>query len=171
MKKKVLWILSITTSVIIFSMFFVTEIGGIQTISTSKETYSVGEEINIHFKDFRIVRIACSPEDNSKLQILKNGTTGWSNVNHIISDNAFCIDGNFVFNAPCDHGYYYINPIISKNFTWSRIYEYKGDVDSCLLQKSNEIVNGTMKSYESKNIQPGVYMIKFGNAQKTIEVV
>ena len=59
----------------------------------------------------------------------------------------------------------------SGEYVWnSLIYERKGEVESCLFPETNETLNRTMPSFESSNASPGIYMVKFGNAQTIFEI-
>lgn len=50
-----LYIALIITVVILFSLIYFS-VYGIQTVSTDKKTYSSGEEVRVHWSDFRLVK-------------------------------------------------------------------------------------------------------------------
>jgi hypothetical protein len=170
---KKLHIILIIICVILFSLIYLS-ISGIQTVSTDKKIYYSGEEVKIHWSDFSLEWCSCS---NKVITVFKRETTDWESVQYQLYGfgNSVCVDGKLVgLPYPCD----VIScsfPILnskSGDFSWnSKIYEKKGSVNSCLNPFNNEVRNRTMQSYELKNVPSGKYKIKFGTAEKIIEII
>lgn len=157
--------------IVIFIFYYLSAIG-IQSISSDKELYSSGEEIKIHWSDFSFEWCTCS---NKEIQIFKQEATGWERILYrLLGFSGSCVDGKMVPMAmPCDViSCSFPKPSFDNGeFIWnSKIYEFIGTVDSCLNPYNNEIVNVTMNSYELKNAPSGKYKIKFGTAEKVIEI-
>lgn len=169
---KKLYIIIIVALVIIFAFTYFS-VSGIQTISTDKKTYSVGEEVKIHWSDLSIKRCTNS---NKGIQIFKQETAGWERIEYNLYSfgGGACINGEIVsLPMPSDvFSCSFPKPNFnSGDFSWnSKIYERKGSVDSCLDRYSNEMINIKMQNYESKNVSSGKYKIQFGNASKIIEI-
>jgi hypothetical protein len=145
---------------------------GIQTVSTDKKTYSSGEEVKVHWTDFRIERCTCGDKEGV---IFKYETTGWKRVIYkLYGFSSVCVN-NEVTSVPmhCDVISCSFPKLKSDsgNFSWnSKIYEYKGKATSCLDPFNNEAINKTWYSYEFKDAPSGKYKIAFGSAYKIIEI-
>lgn len=154
-------ILIILFSLVYFSIF------GIQTLSTDKKVYAIGEEIEIHYSDFRLEFCICT---DKVVQIFKDE----QRIQYIMySMESLCVDGRIQgFPMRCDM----ISCSFPKldyskvDFKWDlKLYERTGPVDSCTL--NNEVINRTWMSYELKNASAGKYKIKYGNAVRVIEII
>jgi len=170
MKKKYYWIIGI---IAIFVFIIYLSVSGIQTISTDKNMYSLGEEVKIHWSDFSLQWESC---DFRVIKMYKQEARGWKRISHELytSGSPICVNGEAVGGSyPCDVSSFQFPSKIFKNgdFLWnSKIYEYKGETDSCLDIRNNEIVNYTMNSYEFKEALAGKYKLSFGSAEKVIEI-
>lgn len=169
---KKLYIILIIIFVILLSLIYFS-VSGIQTLSTNKNIYSSGEEIQIHWSDFSLERCSCS---NKGVAIFKQETTGWERVQHQLYGfgSGACVNGEIVgLPMPCDVvSCSFPRPNSeSGDFTWnSQIYERKGSVEFCLNPFNNELINRTMQSYDLKNAPLGKYKITYGSADKIIEI-
>ncbi len=163
--------------VILFGLIYFS-VSGIQTLSTDKKVYSLGEKIQIHWSDFSLEECTCS---NKEIQIFKQETTGWEIVpTQLYGFGGWaCVNGEMIgLPMHCDFGSCrFPKPNFkSGDFTWnSKIYERKGIVESCLNPYSknpynNELINRSMQSYDLKNAIPSKYKISFGSADKIIEI-
>jgi hypothetical protein len=184
------WVLIILVIVIIFIYFYVS---GFQTVSTDKNTYSVGEEIKIHWSDFNLKSCTCSGQN---FQIFKKETTGWKAFQYKLGESypycvndqvesGFVYEGGVLVSFPFPGGGVMCDVVVCSfmkpntengNFSWdSKIYQRKGDVSSCAdlnEKKVQEIspTGGKLENYELKNAPPGKYKIQFRNADKIIEI-
>jgi len=74
----------------------------------------------------------------------------------------------------CDVVSLYPLPLLNSeswDFSWnSKIYERNGSVNSCFNPATNKTINATIPNYELKNAPAGTYKVKFGNAEKIIEI-
>lgn len=169
MKKK--WLIWIIVGVIV--ILFYLSILGIQTLSTNKKVYSQGEKIKINL--FELSMYWCV--GGNELQIFKQETDGWKEIQHDFPEifwKDICLNGGVVPTAMREGGNFCFPMLIfwSDDYSWnSKIYEDKGVVDSCSYSGTNIIANRTMRSFESKNAPPGKYKIKYGIAEKIIEIV
>jgi hypothetical protein len=170
MKKK--YIIIIIVIAVIFSLSYLSTIG-IQTVSTDKNTYSIGEEVKIQWSDFSLDWCTCSNKD---IQIFKQESTEWKRIQYELYGfgGGACVDGKLANLAmPCDIVSCSLPKPNFKNgeFYWnSKTYELIGTVDSCLNPYNNETVNVTVNDYELKNAPSGKYKIVFGNVQEIIEI-
>jgi hypothetical protein len=159
-------LLVIIIGVVYLSMF------GIQTVSTDKQTYIFGEEIKIHWSDLSIRSCSCSTPE---VQIFRQEAGEWVRVQHYLSFfGGACVNGKMGnVGMPCDVVMCTV-PLPgfeSGDYSWnSKIYEGNGSVNSCFNPFTNKTVNETMPSYKLENAPAGTYKIKFGNAEKIIEI-
>ena len=169
MKKKYYWIVGI----VIFALIVYLSASGIQAISTDKNVYSLGEEVKIHWSDFSLQWESCN---SRAVKIYKQEATSWKRISYelLTFGSPACVNGEMSGGAyPCDVSSFQIPSKIfeSGNISWnSKIYEYKGETDSCLDTRKNEIINYTMSSYEFKEAPAGKYKLSFGSAEKIIEI-
>ena len=164
--------LALIAIIVILSGLIYFSVSGIQTVSTDKKIYSLGEEVKIHWSDFSLEWCSCS---NKKIAIFKQETTGWERVSYQLYgfDGIACINGQvFDLGMPCDVVSCSLPKPNFKNgdLSYPKIYERNGTVNSCLNPFNNEVINGTMQSYDLKNAPSGKYKIQFGNANRIIEI-
>ena len=148
-------------------------VSGINTISTDKKVYSSGEEVKIHWRDFRIQDRCCGGRD---IGLFRQEGAEWVAVKYYLNDFA-CFNGklNGGLGFPVMVSCVCSPPrLILKqgNFSWnSTAYEANGTVDSCLKSSyGNESINQTMTKYDLKNASPGKYKFVLGNAEAIIEI-
>ncbi len=165
--------LALIVIIVILSGLIYFSVSGIQTVSTDKKIYSLGEEVKIHWSEFSLKWCSCS---NREIVIFKQETTGWERVSYRLFRIVVfaCVNGRVEgFGMPCDVvSCSFPKPNFeSGDFSWnSKIFERNGTVNSCLKPFNNEVINRTMQSYELKNATSGKYKIQFGSSNRIIEI-
>ena len=146
---------------------------GIQSVSTDKDVYSFGEEVHIYWSDFGFKTHTTCGESDSYLpvEIYRETDSGWEQVKRVLGKGIACVDGRADFFMPGDVCLDVPSMNLEGNLTWKSIYEFTGKVDSCPSTVPGLVYNiSSMDSYKFKDTPVGTYKIKFGMAEKIIEI-
>jgi len=156
---------------------------GQQTTTTNKDVYSAGEKINITYSDSGIDRCTCM---GPRLIFYKLTGNVWNELSLDIDAfvlgewrNWMCINGvirHIPRNLGCDA--IACKPGFSKDifsYEWdAKYYDYAGLVDTCQNSSESieypEDVEFPLVAYSFVTAPSGKYKIKFGNAEKIIEI-
>lgn len=144
----------------------------IQSVSTDKDVYSFGEEVHIYWSYFGFkTHTTCGESDTPlPMEFYKKTDSGWEQVNLSLPIGMVCINGRADFVMGGDVcSVHSMN--LEGNLTWKSIYEFTGEVESCPSAAPGLVYNGSsMNSYKFKDTPVGTYKIKFGMAEKIIEI-
>jgi len=155
--------------VILFFLLLLTFIFGnisiIQSISTDKKIYSVGEPININWIDFGINSASCYK--GTEMKLFKSGTD-WEEVKYHFT----LLEIGCVNNIPTRSGTYSCNskwtfpmPYYKNGYFNLKFYlEPKGEVNDCDGQKYN------FKNYEITNLTQGHYKVQVGISKAYFDI-
>ncbi len=168
-KKVILCVLVLIIVVAYLSIF------GINMVSTDKKTYSYGENITISYFGLRLSWCTC---DDRRVSFYQKRDGEWKGIfSGIFGFQPVCINGKIgsgTLGMPCDVIICSLIPkprFDSGNFVWDgKFYEYLGWTTECEGIDEFNLARGGIQNYEFKTAPPGLYKIKFGTAEKIIEI-
>ena len=164
-----IYIVIIIILVILFSLIYFS-VFGIQTVSTDKNVYSVGEKVFVSWSDFRLYKCTCmGPE----VEFYRETVNGWEMIElHPPYWSVICVNGTAESGPfPCDVVMCSLSFSVARgNYTWnSKIYKRKGETEICEVPDWLR-VEFPIPSYDLLIAPPGRYKVKFGTAEKVFEI-
>lgn len=168
--------------IILISIIFILLVGTVilfrfnyQNIETSKNVYSVGENIVFSFTDFRLRR--CQFGNEVEFYVQKNNQWEFISSAHM-SGGEYCLDGkqeSFIGSPMCcGECKFFDNPLIRETLE-KEIKFYKkvadGPCKTFPTKKNEELFKDKfLPSYVSEPASTGFYKIKFGKAETFFEI-
>jgi hypothetical protein len=169
------FLITLIVAIIMFILAYL-QFFGIQIVSTDKNSYQMGETINIHQFSFNIYGCSCSGP-NSGIYKYDNG---WKKLDMDTGYGQSCVDGYITgYRMGCDVVFCEFFMKNEYDTSWSQTYYEKQDqTNSCAYPNlPNNIsddhlpqVNYPLSSYISKNATPGRYKIKFGISESEFTI-
>jgi hypothetical protein len=165
--KKIWAIIAIFLLIFVLGFLF---FNGIQTVSTNKNVYSIGEKIIVSSSVFKFYRCSCM---GPKIKFYRQTPGGWTPIE--IYPEYFrpvCVNGTAEMGPlPCDIVWCGLSFSESRyNYTWnSKIYERIGETETCKFPEWFD-AEFPIPSYNLLIAPAGKYKVRFGIAEKAFEI-